>query len=525
MKTYANRRLKVVQAIILLTLFVIVLVIANSNDRRAIVNTMILGGAASCVAIPVGLMLAPVCTNQGWLSSLIRIFCVSFAFVPLFAHVSAWDAAIGKLGWLTNASWSVNNVPMGNWLMTVWIHALGAIPQVTIIFWAGLIGTVRIEEEHAELETTPQKVFWHITLPKLVPLIAASTVWICLTCAREISVTDIYRIGTLAEQIYLGYSLGDVDTAVRPWVAMATIFLGFLFLLVAILPWIDKFDLNDGFKMSSYRRRHNTFAQKLAAIAALLAMVLVPSFNLIARSSRMVENNNQRPVVEHSLQNMMQVIVNVPGKFSDEIVWSLLIASAACLLVISFSIVFVWNSFYSKRVKLMLLVLIALSSSLPGPVIGSSILWLRSVLDIQFLQWLIDRTIFAPVLATAIFCFPVCVLLVWFTLMNTGKDILDSATIDGASRSRQLFQFAIAGNCWGLLGVAVVVFAICIGELSASQLAVPPGIDTIPRRMLGMLHSGVNDQTAGLTIVSVLFIITIVAAGQAIVRWNIRNRR
>ena len=54
----------------------------------------------------------------------------------------------------------------------------------------------------------------------------------------------------------------------------------------------------------------------------------------------------------------------------------------------------------------------------------------------------------------------------------------------------------------------------------ASQTVIPPGLDTVLRRMLGMLHSGVDDTTAGLTIVTVLFILVICPSGWTLVRLN-----
>jgi ABC-type spermidine/putrescine transport system permease subunit II len=59
----------------------------------------------------------------------------------------------------------------------------------------------------------------------------------------------------------------------------------------------------------------------------------------------------------------------------------------------------------------------------------------------------------------------------------------------------------------------MITFACCFGELSASQIVRPAGMDTVPRKMLGDLHAGVNELTAGITIVTVLVIVGISATG------------
>ncbi|MEM9411597.1 MAG: hypothetical protein AAGA30_10815, partial [Planctomycetota bacterium] len=92
-----------------------------------------------------------------------------------------------------------------------------------------------------------------------------------------------------------------------------------------------------------------------------------------------------------------------------------------------------------------------------------------------------------------------------------GTDALENARLEGANSLARL-GMVMRANWLSIASVSFILFAVCFGELSASQLAVPPGIDTIPRRMLGLLHSGVNDRTAGLAIVSVganIFLISI----------------
>jgi ABC-type spermidine/putrescine transport system permease subunit II len=38
-------------------------------------------------------------------------------------------------------------------------------------------------------------------------------------------------------------------------------------------------------------------------------------------------------------------------------------------------------------------------------------------------------------------------------------------------------------------------------------MVLPPGMDTVPRRALGMLHAGVDEMTAALTLVTIGFVI------------------
>jgi iron(III) transport system permease protein len=50
----------------------------------------------------------------------------------------------------------------------------------------------------------------------------------------------------------------------------------------------------------------------------------------------------------------------------------------------------------------------------------------------------------------------------------------------------------------------LAAFAVCVGDLTASILVIPPGMTTIPVRVFGQIHSGVDDLAAGICLVMML---------------------
>jgi ABC-type spermidine/putrescine transport system permease subunit II len=56
-------------------------------------------------------------------------------------------------------------------------------------------------------------------------------------------------------------------------------------------------------------------------------------------------------------------------------------------------------------------------------------------------------------------------------------------------------------------------------------MILPAGIDTVPRRMLGLLHSGVNELTAAFSIVNFFVIFVVAMAGWQLIRKSRRNSR
>ena len=492
--------------------------IAGDVDRIVALNTVLLGAAVNLMAIPLGIAVAMSCMGKSWFSNLTITICLSLIFVPLFVYVSAWDAAFGKLGWITGISTGANQT-VGPWLMAIWIHGLAAIPQVSIVLWLGMTMSGRVHEERASLDANQNSIFWHITLPKIMPLIGLAIVWNFVVCAREIAVTDIYRIGTLAEQIYLGYSLSDFDAMSGAMTTVIIIATVAAIVFFTLLPTTANDSLTMDLMKNSKSRTPPFFASFITTLV-LLVLVAAPAINLIARASRSVDFVKGDPIVSYSLANMFSVVARVPSTFVEEFCWSTTIAATSTIILTLVSVLLVWRSTQSRRWKIMLLGSMAVCCSLPGPLIGSGLLEARSWIDLQSFQWLFDRTVFAPVVANTLFCFPISVVLVWFIFQNIARDADESMATEGASPITRLFQLVVLANGKMLLGSMIIVFAVCFGELSATQLAVPPGIDTIPRRMLGLLHSGVNDHTAGLTIVSVCTVWLLILAGFWLFNWN-----
>jgi iron(III) transport system permease protein len=137
-------------------------------------------------------------------------------------------------------------------------------------------------------------------------------------------------------------------------------------------------------------------------------------------------------------------------------------------------------------------------------VVALAIIRLFNQPDIGGLIWLYDHTLAAPWLATSVRALPAAILVTWFAILSLPSDLLDAAAIDGLGPVAQ-FRHVVLPLRWPALVVAwLVAFIIATGDLSASILVTPPGMFTVPVRVFGLLHAGVDDQVAGLCLVTVL---------------------
>jgi ABC-type spermidine/putrescine transport system permease subunit II len=145
--------------------------------------------------------------------------------------------------------------------------------------------------------------------------------------------------------------------------------------------------------------------------------------------------------------------------------------------------------------------LAALGITLPAPVLGISVIWLLNR-DHPFFIWLYDRTIVPPVLAILVRVLPLCFAALAWAFATLDQEALDAASLDGAGRVRRFLSIVVPQRWPILVVVTLAAFVMASGDLSASILTLPPGVETISRRLFGLIHAGVDDQVAAIGLVS-----------------------
>lgn len=514
---------------------------ADDYDRAIALNTLLLGTMAATVSLPLGFGLAWCSCGNRIYNRLILLAIVSLLAIPVFLHVSSWDAAIGRMGWIKNFNAETFQPLISGWTAAAWIHGVAAVPQVAIILLIGLSVSNSSVEEQALLDVSRWRVFWQIRIRRLLPLFLLSILWTIVATSREIAATDLYQIGTLAEQIYLGYSLGQFNAIVGGWSAedlAAAADLNYLAGLVVLL-WLattsgllcwtlvekDReleqmvsrrpFERDDVLDSAASIRLKQAVAGLL-----LILLLLTPLVNLAIRGCFHIDSVAGYPVPRYTVSHLAEVLYRSIGNYQREFGWTILIASSASLSIIFLATPLVWKARTSAGFRFLLGVSWVISCTLPGPLIGSLVGSLFSLSDSEWITFLYNRTIVPPVLATMIFCWPWPPLIIWFVFRKISREVIELARLDGAGERTIFWRFGILDQLPKLFGCWLVTFAICVGELSASQLVLPPGMDTLPRLMLGLLHAGVEDMTAGITIVLMALVGSISCLGWKFTRRN-----
>ena len=479
---------------------------ADSRTASLLWNTLRLAAATSMIAIPLGTWLAFALLRTDIVGRRVVIFVLAtMLFVPLYLQAAGWDAGFGRQGWLSLSQGTLAAPLLAGWRAVIWIHSIAALPWVVLIVGIRLHYAEPDLEDAASLDASAAQVFFRITLPRAFPAVLVAALWIVITTAGEITVTDLYQVRTYAEEIYANVpSYGEFGThglAALPGMLLVT---GLI--LVALVA--ASFIVPPPHIVSPAEPRIISFGKwrwpgSCAVLLFVILIVALPLLNLCINAGLTVVRVDDQTVRIWSAFKFLHVVLASPFQFIDEFRWTNVIGNLVGLAAVVLAGPLAWAASRWAIGSWLVLVPTAVCLALPGPIIGLSVIWLLNRDGSPFLIWLYDHTILAPCLATLVRAFPIAMLITWFSLRTVSSDVLDAASTEGAGGVRRFIHIAIPQR---KLALAVAWFAavvIAIGDLSASISVTPPGVSTIPIRVFGLLHAGVDDQVAGLCLAMV----------------------
>lgn len=494
---------------------------ADDTSRRLLVNSAVLALASTCLALPPGILLAVILTRSRVFGRRMAVACLGLLLLlPLYVQLSAWDAAIGKLGWYSLAYGSVAEPWLDGMRAAVFIHGVAAIPWVALIVGVGLASVDARQEEAALLEASPLVVLLRITLPQCLAFIVAAAVWVVVMTVSEMTVTNIYLIApgsaTYTEELYMSFAGGgDVREAV---VQVLPGLLAFMAVLAGTFWFVSR--LASRRVLPGHRQqwfisgRGTKFALDALVWLALALLLAVPVSSLLYKAGVNVTLVGGEPSRAWSAAKCLTVIGQTPAEFRDELGWTLIIALAAATLSMLAATLLAWPARRGGWRSFPAIISAVLALAVPGPLVGIAIIYLlnhdippRFTLgDGRSMSWLIylyDKTPLAPILAQAVRGIPLALLIAWHAFASISDDVLSAAQLDGATNWQTFLRIALPQRKWAVLGAWACAFAIAAGDLAWSQLVIPPGMDTVQRRVFGLVHSGVEEQVAGLCLIMI----------------------
>jgi len=229
----------------------------------------------------------------------------------------------------------------------------------------------------------------------------------------------------------------------------------------------------------------------------------MPVANLIFQAgeeSRMLGSSLART---WSLARFGETMLLTPRRFSNAFRWTAVISASAATFACLISLPLAWLARRGGIRSLPAMIVTLVGLAVPAPLIAQVVIWLLNRENPPFLGWLYDRSILAPTLTVGLRGLPVATIVMWFAFQSIGSEQLETATMDGAGYWRRVLSVAIPQRAVALAIAWLIGFAIAAGDVTASVLVLPPGIETVAVRVFELLHVGVDEQVAGLCLLSV----------------------
>jgi iron(III) transport system permease protein len=498
-------------AIVLLAVWAV----SPTASRQALANSAILAAGATAIALPLGTLLAVLLARFDLPGRRLAAAALGLLlFLPLYVQLSGWDAALGKLGWITLLFGRIDQPLLVGMRGTVIVHGLAAVPWVALIVGLGLSQVDPAQEEAALLVMSPLDVLLRITLRQSLPFLAAAAIVTVVSTTSEMTVTNIFLINaheqTLTEQFYMIFSLqgeaGEAALGALPGIVA-------LGAMIAVTLWMVAQTAGQARAVSP--RPPLTFAagrlRPLLAVilwGLILALLAAPLASLVTKAGFVVVHEDGQREASWSLAKCLAEIGQAPWDFRTEFKWTLLTAAGAATIALAAATGLGWWAKRGGWRALSALVAATLALAVPGPLVGVSLIWFfnRSLWPGRFdpLVFLYDDTPLVVMLAQAVHALPLATLVAWHSFRTLDRDVLAAAALDGAAPGQVLWRIALPQRWPALVAAWLAAFAIAAGDVAWGQLVRPAGMDLIQRRVFGLVHSGVEEQVAAISLVNII---------------------
>jgi iron(III) transport system permease protein len=468
------------------------------------------------LALPVGIVLAVfLFRTDAWGRWLLVLLFALAVFVPLPLHATAWLGAFGNAGRAQVIG--VRPVLVGR-IGAAIVHALASLPWVVLIQGVGLCAVEPELEETALLEMPPLSVLLRVSLRRTVSTIAAAALAVAVLTASDMTVTDLLQIRTYAEEAYIQYMLGRGPGEAAVVSLPPLLLLGFLIIIVG--KWLARYD--PGRVISSLPRARLWRLGRLRFAGGLLLWALVgngvalPLYGLIWRAGRVGGRVSLGQPPTWSLTGFVGTLRFAAGEIARPLSASLMLSAIAATFAVAMAWSLAWSSRGSTTARVMTITVLILTLATPGSVAGMAL-----VLAYRDLPIIYDSQAMV-VLAQAGRSLPYAILLLWPLIRSFPQAYLDAAALDGYGPDDQVLHVALPLSWRPVVAAWAVAFAIGLGELPATNIAYPPGVEPMSVFIWGLLHTGVESHLAG---VALIMLLVVAAAGlaAALAVWSLRR--
>jgi ABC-type Fe3+ transport system permease subunit len=243
----------------------------------------------------------------------------------------------------------------------------------------------------------------------------------------------------------------------------------------------------------------------------------VPLGNLLVKAGLRTAVTEAGPARSWSATKVAERVAAAPAEFAGDLWLSIRIGAAAATAALSIAIPLAWSMRAGRRLPGLRIAALSFCLTIPGPLLGVALIRLLNRpadSPLAILTWLYD-TNFAAWMVQTIRALPAATLILWPALASIPQVMLDAAATEGSGSLGRLWRIALPQRWPAAAAAWLVGLAIAVGELAATVLVLPPQpATTISVRIFQLLHYGVDDRLAAISLIMVggLAILTGIAA-------------
>ena len=502
---------------------------AEVRPWRLLGETLRIVATVELMAVPLGIFLAfllfrtDLPGRRFWLIVLALVACVP---MPLYA--TGWLGGFGNLG--RSQVFGTEPILVGRF-GAAFVHAAASL---TWIIWIVGVGLRLVEpelEESARLDLPPWRVVTTVTLRRALAAILGAMLAVAVLTAGDMTVTDLLRIRTYAEEAYIQFGIGN-----GPGAAAATALppLGVLGVCLLIgSRWIIHAQPARMLTRATHAQPWRIGRWRIAAgvvVAIVLAVLLgLPFYALVWRAGR-VHGDARLGIPPHwsftgLIGTLRTALIEVIGPFlrrplHSPLGGSLILGGAGATLAVAFAWCLAWVSRKSRIWSTITISSACVALAVPGPVAGMAML-----LAYHRIFWLYNSSAIL-ILTFVVRTWTYALLVLWPAVRAVPQELLEAAELDGEGPLRRAWSVGLPLTRGAIALAWGVAFVVALGELPAAALIMPPGISTLTSRIWDLLHIGVESRLAGIALVTlgVFAIVSSVFATGCIVLMN-RSRK
>ncbi len=504
-----------------------------ARPLRLLGESVLLVGLTLVWVMPIGILGAVLLfrTNLPGRHILIGLAVVGL-FIPLPLLASSWLGAFGNMGRLQALGLFDEPLLVGRLGASV-VHALAGLPWVILIVGFSLRLVERELEEATLLERSAPDVLRTVTMRRSLSAIVAAALTVAVLTAGEMTITDLLRIRTYAEEAYLQYQLGNGPGSAAHVAIPPLMILGPLIALTArLLLRVDPKRLAES-RRNSVPFRLGVWTIPIGGLTWMSALLVlgVPVVSLLWRAGRVGGSASEGFAPSWSWTGLAGTLGSASVDLAWPIdraplPWTLLLAALGATATLALAWPLAWLARKAGPWRWVTLTVVALTLATPGPIIGMAIKLAyqpgpapgpEDGLIAHALDWLVLNVSDGPtimILAYVVRTLPYALLVLWPSMQSIPQAWLDTTALEGHRPWGQAWWIARPSTrlttrlAWG------TSFVLALGELPASNLVRPPGIPTLAGRTWSLLHTGVESYLAGVTLV---LIATTIAVGAGVI--------